>query len=244
MSLVLIGSGPGIGLSVAKLFATKRFAKVALLARNQKSLDEARDAVVAAASSRPDLDVRTYAVDITDEKALEEALLKTEKDLGPPECVYFNAARVAPSSFFDSDLKELELDFKVSLPFDSDDWDWSCSTLQVTTSALYVTAKWAIPLLKQAKNPAFLVTNSLLYKNPLTFVVFLTITKTSQRSLVQMLDMEFGKEVHIGLINVDGEVGPQMKYRNPTYIAEKAWEMYDQEKGKWDLEVTIQEWRL
>lgn len=56
-----------------------------------------------------------------------------------------------------------------------------------------------------------------------------------------LLDKEFGKEVHIGLINVDGVVGPEMRYRNPTYIAEKAWEMYDQQKGSWESEVTIQE---
>jgi hypothetical protein len=56
-----------------------------------------------------------------------------------------------------------------------------------------------------------------------------------------MLMKEFGEEVHIGLINVDGAVGPQFKYRNPTFIAEKAWEMYEQEKASWEPEITISE---
>lgn len=116
MSLILIGSGPGIGLAVAKLFASKRFSKVALLARSQDKLDEARDAVKSAASSsnnKSSLDVRTYAVDIADDKALLKVLKATQDDLGPPECVYFNAARVQPSSFFDTTLEEMEQDFKV-----------------------------------------------------------------------------------------------------------------------------------
>jgi NAD(P)-dependent dehydrogenase (short-subunit alcohol dehydrogenase family) len=114
MSLVLIGSGPGIGLAVARLFATKRYSKIALLARNQERLVEARAAIISTASRvRPDLDVRTYAVDISDAQALEKVLRETEKDLGPPECVYFNAARVAPGSFFDTTVEEMESDFKV-----------------------------------------------------------------------------------------------------------------------------------
>ena len=118
MSLILIGSGAGIGLSVAKLFAQKRFSKIALLARSQDKLDEAKEAVISAASASHDgkggsLDVRTYAVDISNGEALLGILKATLQDLGSPKCVYFNAARVQPSSFFDTTVGELEMDYKV-----------------------------------------------------------------------------------------------------------------------------------
>lgn len=93
MSLILIGLGPGIGLAVAKLFATRKFSKVGLLARTESSLNDAKKEIQSVAhDSQKDLDVRTYVVDVTDLSKLKQILQQTEKDLGPPECVYFNAA--------------------------------------------------------------------------------------------------------------------------------------------------------
>ena len=45
---VIIGSGPGIGCHVAKIFASRRFNKVALIARNQTQLDKDAEAVSSA----------------------------------------------------------------------------------------------------------------------------------------------------------------------------------------------------
>lgn len=58
---------------------------------------------------------------------------------------------------------------------------------------------------------------------------------------MQLLNMEFGKEVHVGLVSVDGEVSPRKEHMSPKLIAERAWELYSQEKGSWQFEVEINE---
>lgn len=109
-SLILVGSGPGIGSAVAALFAAKRYDKVALIARRQAQLDIDQKTVEAAA---PSATVQTYAVDVTDLSKLEATLKQIGETLGAPETVYFNAARVVPTNALEVSEEFLEEDFKV-----------------------------------------------------------------------------------------------------------------------------------
>ncbi|KAH8778470.1 hypothetical protein F5883DRAFT_600571 [Diaporthe sp. PMI_573] len=70
-ALVIIGTGPSIAQSVACLFAAKRYSRVV-------------KGVV----------VRAYAVDIADHNALADAMDMVRRDLGQPECIFYNAARI------------------------------------------------------------------------------------------------------------------------------------------------------
>lgn len=81
----------------------------------------------------------------------------------------------------------------------------------------------------------------MLYRNPVTFVFSLSLTKTAQRNLVMMLNMEYGKDVHIGLVSVEGVVSHDKEHMSPKLIAERAWQLYSQEKGDWKLEIEINE---
>src|ERR1700759_1672997 len=88
-SLVLIGSGPGIGQSVAALFASKRYDTVVLVARRQEQLDIDRKAVETAA---PGVSVYTYVTDVADGVELKKTLEKISSETKTPETVFFNAA--------------------------------------------------------------------------------------------------------------------------------------------------------
>jgi NAD(P)-dependent dehydrogenase (short-subunit alcohol dehydrogenase family) len=110
--LVLIGVGPGIGRSVACLFASERYNRVSLIARRAAQLEVERDAVLQATVGS-DVDVKTYAVDVADKEALLRALADAERIFGKPECIYYNAARVVPSKLLSHDVDEIEYDFKV-----------------------------------------------------------------------------------------------------------------------------------
>lgn len=114
--LVILGSGPGIARSVATIFAQKRHGKIALIARRPESLEEERKAVQDAAGV--DVTVNTYATDISDISALQDTLSKIEADLGEPEVILFNAARVVQQPILEHPLEEMDLDWKVttSLP--------------------------------------------------------------------------------------------------------------------------------
>lgn len=108
--LLVIGSGPGIGRSVTKLFASQRYNKVALIARRSEQL-AVEKAVLE--ESTPNVRVKTYALDITDGDALLKALSDSEAEFGKPETVVYNAARVLPSQLLSHQIEDMEYDFKV-----------------------------------------------------------------------------------------------------------------------------------
>ncbi|KAF9876885.1 short-chain dehydrogenase reductase sdr [Colletotrichum karsti] len=224
-TLLVIGAGPLIGRSVTALFASKRYTKIALIARREEQLRLEKKAVEEAA---PSATVKTYAVDITDTEAFSKVLEKADAEIGKPSCVFFNAARVAPSEMLALDVKEIEYDFKINV------------------SALYATAQRYVPhLTSLAKSspestPAIIVTSSLLPSEPIPAVFSLSLVKAAQRNFVQTLRMSYENEgVYIGLINVGGPVSHDHEVWNPDNIAKKSWEWFSQIKDKPSFEVKI-----
>jgi len=112
--LLVFGVGSGIGSAVASLLVIKHFHKVALIARSEKNLQESKDTIEAAARSHNiDVEIKTWAADITDLKTLKPILSEVEK-FGELECVFYNAARVRPSPLFEETNEEIRYDFEVS----------------------------------------------------------------------------------------------------------------------------------
>ncbi|KAF4237405.1 hypothetical protein CNMCM8980_005517 [Aspergillus fumigatiaffinis] len=232
-TLLLIGSGPGIGAAVASLFAQRYFDNIALFARNRVQLEKDRETVLASAASvNCIVTVQTWQVDIGDLRRLEEALAEVAQ-FGDLECVYFNAARVAPSPFFEFPISGIEEDFKVS------------------NLALYAVAKWAMPLLRAKATtgtdcrPSFLVTSSLLPVDPIPELFALSMVKAAQANLVKSLDKAFAPQgVHVGLVVVGGAVSPSAPALNAKNIAEQAWNLFAQKREDWKGQVTILEDKL
>ncbi|KAK4101300.1 NAD(P)-binding protein [Parathielavia hyrcaniae] len=240
-TLLVVGSGPGIGRAVTTLFASKRYTNVVLIARRAESLAAEKAAVEQTVG--PQLNVRTYAVDITDSAALGKALDDADAALGKPECVFFNAARVLPSALLEHDVKEIEYDFKI------------------TVSALYLLAQRYMPHLISLANtntssssssssssspssspspstkPALLVTSSALPLEPIPQLFALSLTKAAQRNLVQSLHMTYApKGVHVGVVHVaGGPVSPADPVWNPGNIAVRTWEWFEGRKGKFEV---------
>jgi NAD(P)-dependent dehydrogenase (short-subunit alcohol dehydrogenase family) len=114
-TVVIIGSGPMIGVSAASLFATRKFSNIALISRDPVRLSHDRDAVLAAAKAAgKDVTVRTFATDIKNTPAFEKVLKEVET-MGRISVVIFNAARVGPSELFKFPEEEIIEDFKVCL---------------------------------------------------------------------------------------------------------------------------------
>lgn len=110
-ALVVIGSGPGIGLSVASIFAAKGFSRIFLISRNASRLEDDKAGIIAA-SGKNDIRVDTVAADISDQQSLAKALQRIDEEKYVIECVFFNAARVEPSELLKFPVEEIELDFK------------------------------------------------------------------------------------------------------------------------------------
>lgn len=82
--------------------------------------------------------------------------------------------------------------------------------------------------------------SGLLHVQPQPEVFSLSLVKAAQRNLVQSLHAVYNPQgIHVGLVLVGGNVSPEKKELNPPRIAEKTWELFDQERAQWELEVTI-----
>lgn len=113
-TLLLIGSGPGIGLATAILFAQKKFNKVALLARDATRLESEKEAVETAVSDRK-VDVKTWSVDVTQSEKFKKVLAEVGS-WGDVTCVVYNSARVRPGELWKETEEEILKDFMVRVP--------------------------------------------------------------------------------------------------------------------------------
>lgn len=223
-TLLVFGSGPGIGNHVAQEFASHGFNHVILLARNETRLQEDKAFV---AKAGPNIKVDTLRIDLANLDTIPSVLKQIESLTKSVDVAFFNAARVKGSQVLTSPVSEIEEDFKT------------------TNLALYVIAQWAIPKLQAqvasspSYKPSLLVTNSHLPWDPLPELLGLSLVKASQRNMVQSLDRAFSSTgIHAGLIAVEGVVAPEHKVLNPKTIAERTWGFFEKGEG---LEVNIRE---
>jgi len=197
-TLVLLGSGPGIGVATSSHFASHGFNTIILLSRTASRLRDDAKSVRAAA---PKCTISTFDVDVTDGVALRRVLAQIEMEFGPPEVVVYNASRLKRSPF--EEYKEEEV----------------LEDLRAANMGLWTAARWAMPhLVALAKEeeeggggggvrPCFLVTSGGLAHTPMPILFSLSMAKAAQRSLTRSLGMEYGdKGVHVGSVVVHGIV--------------------------------------
>lgn len=114
-TLLVLGSGPGIGVNAANTFSVRGFTHVALVARNRERLEQDWDAVLTAVQERGyTCQVKKWVCDIANTEALKTTLEEI-KSFGSLECVFFNAARVQGKPPLEEELGQIEYDFKVRL---------------------------------------------------------------------------------------------------------------------------------
>ena len=238
--LLVIGSGPGIGLATAQHFAANKTSSIVLFSRNSTRLAEDKANIESSlAKSGVDansVQIRTVPVDVADLPALRSALASLS-DFGRPECIFFNAARVRATGLLADTAEEISYDFSI------------------TNLALYEVAKWGLPQLvglaeEAAKRsdgarhvrPSLIVTSSLLHVYPMPDLVSLSVTKVAQRTLVKCLSDQYSQlGVHVALISIGGQVDDKFETMNARVIAERVWKTYRQERGNFTFDVMVLE---
>ncbi|UKZ79052.1 hypothetical protein TrVFT333_006803 [Trichoderma virens FT-333] len=200
----------------------------ALVARNPAQLKKDAYTITKAAANK--VQVKTYSADISDGNKLATTLQQIDNDFGALEFVLVNAAIVATSSFFELSEEDILKDFHIS------------------TISLYRIATWAIPQLAllarqdPTAKPTLMVTNSDLPERPIVELFSLSLSKASQKNLTISLRQKFGPQgIHICLLTVAGSVADGNPNLNSKNIANKAWEMYDQQKEDWTEDILIKD---
>jgi nucleoside-diphosphate-sugar epimerase len=110
-TIVVFGSGPGIGRSVAQEFTSNGFNHVILLSRHHARLHQDK---LALEKIDAHVKIDTIPVNLADKASLKDSLSKIDSLAREIECVFYNGARVAPSTLLEFPVEEMELDFKVS----------------------------------------------------------------------------------------------------------------------------------
>jgi short-subunit dehydrogenase len=200
--LVIVGAGPGVSAAVARKFGSEGF-RVALVARNQASLDEL-------SAELRDQGIDTYAViaDATKADSIEEAFKAIREQYGAPDALLYNAAAISTSTVTKLEEQRLIDDFKVNV-------------VGALTSVKQVASDFS-----ERKRGTILITGGGLALHPNPDYASLSIGKAGVRSLAYSLAQELKPHnVYVGTVTIGGYVSKGTFY-DPDRIAEEYWNLY------------------
>jgi NAD(P)-dependent dehydrogenase (short-subunit alcohol dehydrogenase family) len=206
---IVIGAGPGIGLSVARRLAREGLS-VGVIARAAPTVD----AAVAALSGHA---VHGVVADATDEAALRRALDEVADRLGPPEMLVYNAALIRADR-----IGELSAAAQLDA--------WAVNVVGAITAAAHVA-----PGMAQRGRGTIVITGGM--PQPVPAYTSLSLGKAGVRTLVTLLHETYGSAgVHAASVTVLGEVAPGTAF-DPDDIAEHYWRLHTQPPGAWEHEI-------
>jgi NAD(P)-dependent dehydrogenase (short-subunit alcohol dehydrogenase family) len=208
---VIIGAGPGIGLAVARRFAREGL-PVALIARSRETVESAARSVRSFGVAALPL-----TADSADEAGLRAALDTAAAEFGVPDVLVYNAAVIRPDAVGGLSVRE-HLD-----------------TYAVNVLGALTAAARTAPGMAARGTGTFLLTGGMPEPDPA--YVSLSLGKAGVRSLVALLDMEYGPSgVHVATVTVTGAVAPGTAW-DPDDIAEHYWRLHTQPRTAWEREV-------
>lgn len=210
---LIVGAGPGIGLSVAQAFAREGY-DLALSARSTDKLRAMRPSIEKAGAR-----VHTYVADAGDENALRELFISLRKDAGDPDVVIYNPASHAPGKPTSLKSSGLAADFNVNV-----------------TGAL-ICAQEAAPAMKNRGRGTILLTGGGFAHEPAANYASLSLGKAALRSLTFSLAQELGAHgIHVATVTVYGFVQSGTHF-DPSRIAEAYLKLHKQPPGHYQTEV-------
>ncbi|MEV1176053.1 SDR family NAD(P)-dependent oxidoreductase [Nonomuraea sp. NPDC049784] len=158
-----------------------------------------------------------YEADVADEERLRAALDAASAELGTPDVVVYNAAIIRPDAPGEASAR-VQLDA------------WAVNVVGALVAAAHVA-----PAMARRGSGSFLVTGGML--EPKAGYVSLSLGKAGVRTLVELLDQEYGHSgVHVASVTVAGPVAPGTDF-DPDDIAEHYWRLHTQPRDRWEREV-------
>ena len=208
---IVIGAGPGIGLSVARRFGRTGM-PVTVIARTGDTVDAAVSALRSGGVQPLGL-----VADSTDEPGLRTALDAATDSLGVPDVLVYNAARIRSDSLGQLAAAEL-LD------------TYAVNVVGAVTAAAHVGPKMAA-----AGQGTIIITGGM--PEPEPAAVSLSLGKAGVRALTTLLAKEFGPSgVHVATVTVPGAVAPGTAF-DPDEIAETYWALHSEPPASWTHEL-------
>ena len=207
--VVVVGAGPGVSGSVARLFAGKGY-DVGLVGVQESALAELREAI-------PDSDVRAVVADLTDTEAATLAIRNLGDHFRRIDVLHFN-----PSAFREKDPLELSV---AELLQD----------VALGVGALLTTVQAARPYLSAGGRVT--VTGSMAADEPWHRAASLGVQKAGVRNLVHSLDATLEPDgIRAVSVTVRGTLAREGLF-TPDRVAEAIHAAAFQDEGAWRSEV-------
>jgi NAD(P)-dependent dehydrogenase (short-subunit alcohol dehydrogenase family) len=210
---LVIGVGPGLGLSLARAFAEDGHA-VAMIARDKDRVDLEADRLIAAGQR-----AAGFSADAAIPAELEAAISAAVDELGAPEVLLYNAAVVARDS--PSELSAAEF----------------ARRLAVNIVGAKVSADTVIPLLREGRG-SLLFTGGDVGTKPSAKFTSLSVGKAGLRAFVYALHEEMRPSgIHATIVSIYGAIGSDDDRFAPDVIARRFLDVHREPEDRWAPEL-------
>jgi len=207
--VLIIGVGPGIGASVARV-AARRGAQVTLVARSEAFVSELTRELVA-----DGVDAAAVVADAAFEPGLTAALAGVVAERGAPTLLVYNAVDPTPPG----------------LPSQLDP-EAVTMALETNVIGAVVAAMYLIEPMRAASGGTLMFTGGILATRPFAAYSSLSVGKAALRAYALCLHQELRNDpqLHAVTVTVGGTVAPGGEF-DPDAIAERMWQAHEQRES-------------
>ena len=215
-SVLIVGAGPGLGTSLARLCASKEM-KVVLASRNIKKLNDLKK----------EINADTYSCDSSDIKSISNLFKETDKSIGTPNLVIYNASsRPKKASVVDLDPMETQ------------------KVINTTCFGAFLVAQEATKRMVERKSGSIFFTGATASVKGFANSSAFAMGKFGLRGLTQSLARELHpKGIHVVHFVIDGAINkePYGEHQtiHPDEIAKTYLQFHQQDKSAWSWEVEL-----
>jgi short-subunit dehydrogenase len=200
--LLIVGAGPGIGLSTARTFGNKGF-KVALIARRLQSLQQYE-----AELRREGIEAKGFPGDVSSDGSLKAAIDSVIKTYGKVDVLLYNVAVLKPGNPRELTTDDLIYDFKINV------------------AGALTSVKEVVPHMEKG---TILLTGGGLALYPNADLTSLSIGKAGLRSLAYSLHQDLSPQgIYVGTLTIKGFV-QKGTYFSAENIANTFFSMYEKQ---------------
>ena len=209
--LLLVGAGPGLGLAVARRFASGGY-RVTLVARSTDRLRE-----LAGSLADTGAEVNTIEADASDPGSFGARLTELYRRDGAPGVGVYNAVMGAPDRLMTSTVAHLQEAYAVDV------------------IGAIVVAQSAAPAMSAAGFGTIIVTGGGFADHPIPALATISLGKAALRSAATMLGVDLAPDgIRVATLTIAGQIAAGTSF-DPTRIAERYWDIV-QTNGPWKAE--------
>ena len=227
---LIMGVGPGLGLALARCFASAGM-HVGMAARNSDKLKSLQQECSGFAGQ-----VRTYPCDSTDEGSVINAYDQLHTDLGTPDLVVYNAGIFLPAEVVNITTADFERCWRVGC------------------LGGFLCGREAARIMLRAGHGTILFSGATASLRGSAGFANLAVGKFGLRALAQSMARELGpKGIHVAHIIIDGQIlspryaelvakRPADGLLDPAAIAASYLDLHKQHRSAWSQELDLRPW--